>query len=394
MSDLPFSSSDNFSFDAGTWRSPGTSHSQKRFIDLVRASAFDGMEVPVRRWHVRELIPAGTVTIVNGDGGTGKSLLITQLALATTSNTPWISREVAQGPCIYLSAEDDLDELHRRIVAIAESAGVPLTRLDDLHIVPLAGEDALLAAPKPGSNVLTTTLLFESIEEAIKEEQPALVVLDTLADLFGGEENQRSQARQFVGLLRGWAIKHHTTIVLLAHPSLSGMANGSGSSGNTAWNNSVRSRLYLERVITKDDNKVFEPDPDARVLRTVKANYGRVGGEIALRWVDGVLEAKAQPAISSLAQMSAENRADQIFLSLLARFEAEGRRVSPTPAAPTYAPSYFAKHAGAEGITKRGLEAAMNRLFTAGKIRVAKSPGPPSKQTDIVVFSRGDGQHD
>lgn len=90
--------------------------------------------------------------------------------------------------------------------------------------------------------------------------------------------------------------------------------------------------------------------------------------------------------------MCAENRADQVFLSLLARFQAEGRRVSPTPAAPTYAPSYFAKHTGAEGITKRGLEAAMNRLFTAGKIRVSKSPGPPSKQTDIIVFGEQEGK--
>jgi RecA-family ATPase len=345
------------------------------------------MEVPIRRWHVQDLIPARTVTIVNGDGGAGKSLLITQLALATISNTPWIGREVAQGPCIYLSAEDDLDELHRRIVAIAERAGVSLSRLEDLHIVPLAGEDALLAAPKPGSNVLTTTLLFEAVEDAIRQEQPTLVVLDTLADLFGGEENQRAQARQFVGLLRGWAIKYHTTVVLLAHPSLSGMANGSGSSGNTAWNNSVRSRLYLERVISKDDNKVFEPDPDARVLRTVKANYGRIGGEIPLRWVDGVLEAKAQPAISSLAQMSAENRAEQVFLNFLVRFQTEGRYVSPLPNAPTYGPSFFARHGDAEGITKRGLEAAMNRLFASGKIKVSKSPGPPSKQKDIIVLA-------
>ena len=79
---------------------------------------------------------------------------------------------------------------------------------------------------------------------------------------------------------------------------------------------------------------------------------------------------------------------------LSAWFQAEGRRVSPTPAAPTYAPSYFAKHSGAEGITKRGLEAAMNRLFATGEIRVSKSPGPPSKQTDILVFGERDGQYD
>jgi RecA-family ATPase len=382
MSDMPFPNSDNFGFDAGTWRSPGTGQPQKRFIDLVRASAFDGMEVPVRCWHVQDLIPAATVTIVNGDGGTGKSLLITQLALATTSNTPWIGREVAQGPCIYLSAEDDLDELHRRIAAIAESAGVSLSRLDDFHIVPLAGEDAMLAEPKPGSNVLITTPLFASVEEAIKQEQPVLVVLDTLADLFGGEENQRAQARQFVGLLRGWAIKYHTTIVLLAHPSLSGMANGSGSSGNTAWNNSVRSRLYLERITEDGGSKPGERDPDARILRTVKANYGRTGGEIPLRWSSGVLVPEVSELGSDLRQALAEQRAERVFLNLLVEFAAEGRHVSATPSA-NYGPSVFSKDLRSDGVSRRALVEAMNRLFAQQKIEVGED-GPKSRRRSYI----------
>jgi hypothetical protein len=85
--------------------------------------------------------------------------------------------------------------------------------------------------------------------------------------------------------------------------------------------------------------------------------------------------------------MSAENRADQVFLALLARFSAEGRLVSPLPNAPTYGPSYFAKHGDAQGVTKRGLQAAMDRLFASGKIRIAKSAGSPSKQKDIIVLA-------
>ncbi|RUT28498.1 ATPase [Arsenicitalea aurantiaca] len=359
--------------------------SGRRYLGVVSASTFEGKEVLAREWFAPNLIPARNVTIVNGDGGTGKSLLLTQLAVAATSGTPWIGLQVAQGGCLYLSAEDDLDELHRRLANVSERAGVRFSDLEQLRIVPLAGEDAVLAAPKPASNMLLTTGLFDAVDEELAKTRPALVVLDTLADLFGGEQNQRAQARQFIGLLRGWAIKHQTTVVLLAHPSQSGMVSGTGSSGNTAWNNSVRSRLYLERVTASEGSKAFEPDPDARVLRTVKANYGRTGGEIPLRWVEGVLEPKAQSFDSSMARMSAEHRADQVFLNLLARFEAEGRQVSPLPNAPTYGPSYFSRHGDAEGITKRGLEAAMNRLFASGRIRVGKSHGSPSKQKDIIV---------
>ncbi|MCA3487246.1 MAG: AAA family ATPase, partial [Rhodobacter sp.] len=36
--------------------------------------------IPPRHWHVDDLVPGGTVTLLSGDGGTGKSLLAMQLA--------------------------------------------------------------------------------------------------------------------------------------------------------------------------------------------------------------------------------------------------------------------------------------------------------------------------
>jgi RecA-family ATPase len=375
---------DRFGSDAGDWRSPGSSKPEKRYVSVVPASMFDGMEVPPRRWLVKDMVPAGTVTTINGDGGTGKSLLAAQLALATTSNTKWVGQEVEQGSCIYLSAEDDLDELHRRVATIAERQGVPLARLHNFHIVPLAGEDAILASTRPGSHVLSTTALFEAIEGEIQSLQPALVILDTLADLFGGEENQRAQSRQFIGLLRRWAIKYHLTIVLLAHPSLSGMANGSGSSGSTGWNNSVRSRLYLERVMESSGVKAVEPDPDARVLRTVKANYGRTGGEIPLRWSNGILVPDISDLGVDLRNALTEQRAEKAFLNMVQEFAAEGRHVSATPSA-NYAPSVFAKDARSDGMSKRSLVEAMNRLFATRKIEV-KEDGPLSRRRSFICI--------
>src|SRR5690606_36484148 len=102
-----------------------------------------------------------------------------------------------------------------------------------------------------------------------------------------GNENDRAQARQFIGMLHGLAIRHDCAVVLLAHPSLSGIQNGTGMSGSTGWHTSVRSRLYLERVYQGDD----EPYPDDPLLRTMKANYGPTGAEIALTWRNGVFVA-------------------------------------------------------------------------------------------------------
>jgi RecA-family ATPase len=351
----------------------------KREVRIVRGSELTG-PAPSREWLCEPLVPAFTVTLLAGDGGTGKSLLAMQLSVAVASPqaAKWCGLSVASGAVLYLSAEDDVDEIHRRLASICEASGLNVEDLDRLSIIALAGEDAVLAAPDKAG--LKTTPLFAAIEQQIEAERPVLVVADTLADIFAGQENERAQARQFVGLLRGWAIRYDTTILLLSHPSLSGLASGTGMSGSTAWGNSVRSRLYFDRVKVED----IEPDPDARVLRTKKSNYARTGGEIRLRWQDGVFvvtdNAAAASAFGAIAERS---RAEQVFLRLIDAFAAEGRHVSATPSA-NYAPAVFAKDSRADGINRRGFQDAMSRLFASREIVVSEF-GPASRRLRKIV---------
>lgn len=349
-------------------------------LPLMEATAFKGQAPPPRVWHVEDLVPSGTVTLLNGDGGTGKSLIALQLAVATVLGRAWIGKQTGEGPCLFLTAEDDLDEIHRRLADISAAEQVGFGDLEGLVIASLAGSDALLAIPEGKSNIVRPTELFAVLQARVAEMQPALVVLDTLADLFGGEENHRAQARQFISLLRGLAIHHGTTVLLLAHPSLSGMASGSGSSGSTAWNNSVRSRLYLSRII--DDG--YEQDPCRRVLTTKKANYSAAGGEIGLTWRAGVFVADAGP--SSLDKMAMSNKAERAFLDLLDEFTAQGRHVSAGGGI-NYAPKAFAEHPRSEGIQKRAFRGAMEALLSRGDI-VNLEDGPPSRRVRYLARAR------
>lgn len=336
------------------------------------AADLAGLDVPDRDWLVDELVPIGTVTILSGDGGVGKSLLALQLAAAVALGKRWVGQPTASGRALFISAEDDRDELHRRLVDVARGAGATLADLRRLSVRSLAGEDALLAVVTP-DKVLAASALYIELDQRITQERPALVVLDTLADLFPGNENDRAQARQFIGILRGLAIRHDCAVVLLAHPSLSGLNSGSGSSGSTGWNNSVRSRLYFERV--KDEE--HEADPDLRVLRTMKANYGRIGGELGVRWKDGVFVPLSPE--NGLDRMAATAKAERVFLKLLREFSQEGRTLSDKVSS-AYAPALFAKSGRAEGCTKRQLAAAMEGLFVAGKIKMIEG-GSPARPT-------------
>lgn len=355
-------------------RDTGTSERRSRFYS---AAELDGRSVPPREWLVDGLVPSRTVTLFGGDGGTGKSLLALQLAVAVAGNTSWIGRAVTQGRAIFLSAEDDDDELHRRLDDILRAEGRSYDALAGLTLRSLAGEDALLAIE--GQMKLLETALFAELEARAEADSPALIVIDTLADVYPSNENDRAKVRQFIGILRGLAIKRRCAVVLLAHPSLTGLSNGTGLSGSTAWNNSVRSRLYLKRIT--DDG--YEPDPDARILSTMKANYGRTGDELHLTWDAGRFAPKF--ALDEMApDLGSTAKAERVFLKLLATFTEQGRRVSAQPSN-TYAPSMFAKHPDAEGMTKRALVTAMERLLSADIITQAEHGRGASTRRHLVL---------
>jgi RecA-family ATPase len=330
--------------------------------------------VPPREWLVHDLVPRKTVTLFAGDGGTGKSLLALQLAIGAATGTGWLGRSVEQGRVIFLTAEDDEDELHRRTDDILRAGGLSYADLSGLTLRSLAGEDALLAVETQVALIQST--LFEELDARAEAEAPVLIVIDTLADVYPANENDRAKVRQFVGILRGLALKRRCAVLLLGHPSLTGLNSGSGMSGSTAWSNSVRSRLYLSRIAPDG----HEPDPDKRILATKKANYGRIGGEIAMTWKAGVFVADGTPA--SLDRMATGAKAERVFMRLLADVTAQGRRVNAA-GGPNYAPKIFAAHPKCEGITVRAFRAAMEALLSRCEIRVSLD-GPPSRRVSFL----------
>jgi len=337
------------------------------------ASDLDGLAIPERQWLVEGFIPDSTVTLLSGDGGVGKSLLALQLAADVTQGCHWLRKDTKAGNALFISAEDDRDELHRRIADIARNTRVSLSALRGLTVASLAGGDALLAELRTGG-ALAETALYNQLYAKMMETRPALVVLDTLADLFPGDENNRVQARQFIGLLRRLAIEHSCAVVMLAHPSLTGINAGTGTSGSTGWNNSVRSRLYFER----DSN-----DPDLRRLKIMKSNYGQIGEEIELRWQAGIF---VEPIRGS--QSDRQALADSVFMDLMEIFQRTGQTLHPTGGS-NYFAKLFADHEKAKSakIRKDDFKVVCQRLLEAGKIIISvenAGDGRSSKRLKIA----------
>lgn len=344
-------------------------------LPVIDPRNWQGKAIPEREWFVENLIPSRTVTNFSGDGGSGKTLIILQLIAASALRMPWLGMTVGTGPCLYYGAEDESDELQRRFAAILNRAGRSFSDLDGVRLISMAEQDAVIAAPDRGGK-LAETSLFPKLRAEVDALRPKLVVVDPVADIFGGDEIKREQARAFVSMLRKMALEFDTAVVFLSHPSLTGIASGSGGSGSTAWRNSVRSRLYLEVPTTAS-----KPDPDIRILHGQKANYGRTGWQLKVRWTDGVYEPDAglDPAVASVLNSAV----DSLFIELLSLFAEQGQNLTATSGA-SYAPARMAKHAKAKGYSKAALAEAMQRLLDAKRIRVV-TEGPPSKKRSRLV---------
>jgi RecA-family ATPase len=318
-----------------------------------------------RKWIVPDYIPDETVTLLSADGGTGKSWIKLQLAVARALARDWLGLLPEPGKTLVLSCEDDLEEMHRRLDSIlkfyARQKPATWADLSQIRLVDLVGQDSILGLLDKGQIVAAP--MYKALDTYIGDFKPGLVSLDVLADIFAGDERSRSQTRQFVNLLKGLTLRHRCAILLLAHPSIAGMNTGTGMSGSTDWNNAFRSRLYFQRV--KIDGQ--ELNENLRTLEGKKANYSAKGAKIDLEWKDGLFVPVHGPL--GLDKLAADAKAEDVFLTLLKRFNAQGRNAGVRKGT-SYAPALFAEEPDNQRLGKAQFAAAMTRLLAAEKIRI------------------------
>jgi RecA-family ATPase len=374
---------------------PATGRSRKTASALEQLGAIDPatlaeVEPPPRKWLIDQWLPIGVVTSLYGAGGVGKSLLAMQAATAVATGTSFFGRATVQASVLAVFCEDDRDELHRRQNAINRANGVKLGDGSALRLVARTGESNFLVV-HDAEQRQSPTELFALVERAALELGARLIVLDNIAQLFPGNENDRMQVTNFLNLLTALARQIDGAVLLLGHPAKS---EGSAYSGSTAWDAAVRSRWLLKRPRT-DDGAVDDPaSAFERELHREKSNYSGTGDVVALRWVEGAfvrvgdVRQSAAEDVENDISTSRPKRCETAFLSVLDELHEAGVTVSPSPRSRNYAPRTMKRAKALRAFRLAEIGAAMNRLIQSEAI----IPDLPLRRRANRTLVRGIGR--
>jgi RecA-family ATPase len=203
-------------------------------------------------WIWEDFLAPGTLNMLHGEGGLGKSYIALKIAEQVLSDTPApiFDKPIRSGGVIILDGENAESQIHRRVQNTTIRAEAPLAA----YVV----TEAIL-----GLDEYTE----EYVDYLIEQHKPLLIIIDSQRALWGGDEKEAAEAGR---MLRRFArhIEQHPCAFLLIHHD----NRGGDYSGSSDINAAITGcRIHIKRHTDKNT-------PNARTITQPK---NRIAQEIA-----------------------------------------------------------------------------------------------------------------
>jgi hypothetical protein len=245
-------------------------------FDIKRAD-----ELPRRveiRWLWRDLIAAGTVAMLGGAGGVGKSILVAGLEVAIAAGEPFLDAEVLQGDVLHLDFDTDA-ALHgpwyRRVAAGLRIGSDVLRRIR-------------YATPAGNGVPYLTPDRLQELHAEVSNAGPVAVIIDAWTSAFPHvRSNDAGDVAQVMAALREIARSGPAVVVLDHTPKPSAGAPAAterGLIGSTIKQAGARAVHLLQRVAPAEVQ-----GRDIQALHTLKNNLAPLTDAIGIErlWHDG-----------------------------------------------------------------------------------------------------------
>lgn len=167
-------------------------------------------EKPIE-WLITNYIPKNEVTILCGDGGTGKDFVSSAITSAISSGEQvffeseeeYLKQQRKPQKVLFLSSEEDISKVTKRKIKLQG-------KTIEKNIYVLGAENEHTYKIKIGS---------KELERVIHNIKPQLVIIDPIQAFLPPNTNMsdKTTMRDFMGGLKALAVKEDTTFLLLAH---------------------------------------------------------------------------------------------------------------------------------------------------------------------------------
>lgn len=258
-------------------------HAPKVGLSPVSLQGFREVRVDPVVWVCPPLYPRSTLTLLGGNGGSGKSSLALTSAACAAAGRSLQGESAAPIAVSFVSLEDPPELVLNRLGRICREYGLDVDLVErNLSVLDGSGTDSALAVEinAHGVSRIRLTETARSLSSLCAGSE--LVVIDNASDAFAGNENSRHQVRDFLRNLTQLAKEISAAVVLLVHIDKQAAkygGNGQSYSGSTAWHNTARTRYAL----TANKSGGVE-------LRMEKNNLGPLLDPLQFRWTKtGVL---------------------------------------------------------------------------------------------------------
>ncbi len=290
--------------------------------------------------------------------------------------------EEAGGASVFLTLEDNRDEIHRRTVALDPEGSRADLPCYVIPAVEVCGFDPTLVVARGRAAALTAfaeTGLDAMLEEAslLAGRPVRLLVLDPAGDFLNADENDSTVVKMLMHRLRETAAQHCCTIILLGHVAKAMDSAAPSMRGSSAWVANSRFAFALWQPSLEEAGKLSRKlgvDADRLVWgNLVKANHA--GAPIGRKQLFRRDPETGRLAVVAPAQASDRGPSEEELLSILvaacADYAAAGMPFT---------------HTGASGLWE-GREDLPPELSSLSKARLA-ALGAAALEAKLLVKTR------
>ncbi|MEY4567000.1 MAG: hypothetical protein RLY14_1970 [Planctomycetota bacterium] len=247
-------------------------------IDIRDTERVSKMEV---EFVISPIFPKGRAALITGVGGSSKSMLLKEMAIAVATGRDILGMTVPNaGKVVLILAEDTPEDSHRSIYAIFKSLNLTDQEIallhDRLYIFAAAGKDCVLMSEDDGESGNRIDQLIEFVSQL---EDVRLIGLDPAIAMTRGRELDEIAQREFAENLDRLAIETKTAVLVISHAAKSVQNQQEISShanrGSGAFTDAFRLEVLM-RVMTTKESKSFRIPENNRHqyvrLQVTKAN--------------------------------------------------------------------------------------------------------------------------